>query len=328
MIHTAAETITIPRTETESDRSLIKLTGNLTEPIFQPITDADLPAINQMLQHSSTRTCDYTIGGIFMWIKYFGYEYCVLNDTLFIKGRSENNREQTAFSLPIGAMPLGESVRLLRNYCEARRMPLIFSAIPEDRVDALAAETGGRIELLEGWADYLYDIKALATFSGKKLAKKRNHVNRFIQDNPDYVFRPLTAELIPELQLFCAGRDLEEKADARMAAYELQQCMKVLRNYSSYPFEGAVLCTGAGEICAFAIGEVIGDTLYVHIEKMNHDIAGAGEAIVNFFAAYMLNRHPSLRFENREEDMGDPGLRYAKETYRPVALLNKYNVIC
>ena len=35
---------------------------------FRPITLADLPAINSMLQRSDSRTCDYTLGGIYMWI--------------------------------------------------------------------------------------------------------------------------------------------------------------------------------------------------------------------------------------------------------------------
>ena len=55
---------------------------------FAPITQADLPLINGLLQSAISRTCDYSIGGIFMWIDYFKYEYCVAFDTLFIKGRT------------------------------------------------------------------------------------------------------------------------------------------------------------------------------------------------------------------------------------------------
>lgn len=295
---------------------------------FKTITLADLPLINQLLQHSSTRTCDYTIGGIYMWIDCFGYEYCVYDDTLFIKGFSENRPGETAFSLPIGKLPLQESIDMLREYCREADIPLVLSAIPEDRIDAVAAVTGGEPELLDGWSDYIYEATALASLSGKALSKKRNHVNRFMTDNPAYEFEPLSPELLPEVEIFFAGRPLAEKIDTSMALYEQHECRRILAHYSCFPFEGAVLRGQSGEIVAFTIGEIIGDTLYVHIEKMNHDVPGAGETINRLFAAEMLHRHPQIRYINREEDMGEPGLRYAKESYRPVMLINKYNVRC
>lgn len=302
------------------------LTG--TELKFTPVTLADLPLINQLLQHSTTRTCDYTVGGIFMWVELFGYEYCVYDDTLFIKGRAEDDARRTAFSLPLGKLPLDEAVALLRAYCRANGLELSFSAVPEDHVAALGAVTGGAIEPLEDWSDYLYDINALASLTGKALSKKRNHVNRFMVENPDYIYEPLTPELTTEVMLFLDGLGMSDKADPAMATREKRETLRVLRHYSSYPFEGAVLRSQSGEIVAFTIGEIIDDTLYVHIEKMNHEVNGAGETINRLFAADMLHRHPHLRYANREEDMGDPGLRHAKQSYHPIALLNKYNIYC
>ena len=60
---------------------------------------------------------------------------------------------------------------------------------------------------------------------------------------------------------------------------------------------------------------------------MRHDVAGAGETVNRFFAARMLERHPELLYINREDDAGDPGLRYAKESYHPIYKLKKYNVV-
>ena len=293
---------------------------------FRPITPDTLPLINSLLQTGSSRTCDYSIGGIFMWVDKFHYEYCVYNNTLFIKGVNENNLEQTAFSLPIGPLPLEQCVELIREYCEYHGVRPVFSAIPEDRIDYLLSVVDGYIEELADWADYLYDVQGLSSLSGKKYNKKRNHVNRFISENPHYEFEPLSQAIIPEVLLFHTGMQTEEENDMNTALYEKNECTRVLNHYNSYPFEGGVLRDETGEICAFTCGEVIGDTLYVHIEKMNHNVAGSGETINKIFADYMLHRHPALRYINREEDCGDPGLRHAKESYCPVLRLRKFNL--
>lgn len=106
--------------------------------------------------------------------------------------------------------------------------------------------------------------------------------------------------------------------------------MAVLDNWDVYSrvFEGGVLRDSAGRMAAFTIGEVIGDTLFVHIEKIDHAVAGAGETVNKMFAARMTGTHPEVRYINREEDVGDPGLRAAKQSYHPLMLLPKFNVVC
>lgn len=293
---------------------------------FRPLSIDDIPAIMPYLEYAKARTCDFTIGGLLMWADYFSYTYAIYNDTLFIKGVTEDDVTRPAFSLPLGKMPIRESIALLKDYCrENDCMPLVFSAVPERYVEPMQLLGATEITPLEDWGDYLYDAQALATLSGKKLSKKRNHVNRFMADNPGYTFEPITAANIGDVRRFYGALSLPLSKPA-LADIEREQVMEVLDNPALYGFEGALLSTPAHGIVAFTMGEVIGDTLYTHIEKMNHEIAGAGETVNKLFAGMMLGRHPGLRYINREEDTGDPGLRYAKESYHPVEMLRKYNV--
>lgn len=296
---------------------------------FKPLGLPDMPLVNRYLQRSGSHACDYTIGGLYMWIDYFRYEYCVVDDTLFIKGVDEDDTSRVAFAVPVGSLTLGQSTSMIRDYCRLKDITPVFTAVPDDLLDDLLGAVGHSSEVtpLGDWVDYIYDIRSLATLTGKHLMKKRNHVNRFFSDNPHWRFEALTHDQLPEVMLFYEGLSKPDDPDASpLELYEGRQCRRVLAGYSSYPFEGAVLRGESGEIVAFTVGEVVGDTLYVHIEKINHEVSGAGSAINKLFAAYMLRRHPSLLYVNREEDCGDLGLRRAKESYCPKERLRKYNV--
>ncbi len=77
-----------PKLSKESEHNLV----------FKPITLDSLSEIEPFLHRQCYRTCDFSIGGIYMWVDYFGYEYCISQDTLFIKGGEEDNlQKNTAF---------------------------------------------------------------------------------------------------------------------------------------------------------------------------------------------------------------------------------------
>lgn len=298
----------------------------ITKLRFKPLTIKAVDEIAPLLRYADSRTCDYTVAGLLMWARYFGYEYAIVDNTLFVKGADESDMSRGAFSMPIGEMPMAEALQVVADYCRDNGLPLRFSAVPEDRIGDFYTLGACRIEELTDWADYLYDAESLATLAGNHYSKKRNHVNRFMSEHPDYRFESLTAELIPRVKEFYERMTLPKDVTEPTAAEERVQVFKVLDNYGRLPFEGAVLSTEADGIVAFAIGEVIGDTLFVHIEKMNHEINGAGETINKLFAAEMLGRY-GVKYVNREEDVGDPGLRKAKMSYHPVMLLKKYDLL-
>ncbi|MDE6854659.1 MAG: phosphatidylglycerol lysyltransferase domain-containing protein [Muribaculaceae bacterium] len=295
---------------------------------FGRVTAADVPRFSPMLHSAATRSCDFTAGGIFMWADYFRYEAAVQDGTLFISGLSQDASRIPSFLLPVGDMPLEQAVELLRAHCRASGRPLLISAVPEDRLPELLPLGVVRVDELGDWADYVYRADDLSALAGKAYSKKRNHVHRFEADNPGAVLETLTMANAAEAAAFLQNHDMQsEKANPVMAAYERDRCLDVLRDYTAYPFEGVVLRGGDGRIVAFSIGELSGDTLIVHVEKMDHAVSGAGEAINCYFARYMLDRHPELVYINREDDSGDPGLRFAKESYHPAFLLRKYNVV-
>lgn len=298
--------------------------------IFKDVTLADLPEISAIIRKSRSMTCDYTIGGIYMWIDYFKYKFCIYKGTLFISGVAENHLDTVAFSCPIGDMPLPAAIELLKEYCRQNGLPLQFSAIPADKLICFTTiNPECKVEELTDWSDYVYMAESFATLSGKKMSKKRNHVNHFMSEYPSATLEPLTCAIVPEL---VAAVNRWHAADTENTSAtkdeELRETVHVLQNFTDFGFDGAILrLEPDGEIAGFSLAEVIGDTAFVHIEKMNHTISGAGETLAHLFMEYLTKQYPDLRYSNREEDCGDPGLRYAKESWHPAMLLKKYNVI-
>lgn len=295
---------------------------------FASFTSADIEIIRPMLAMSGARTCDFTIGGIYLWQGYFMYSRAIVDDTLFIKGMAEDNLDMTAFSLPVGKMDLRDSLSLLKSYCRQQGLKPLLSAVPETRIDDImkAAEIESVTELPD-WTDYLYEIGPMATFQGRKMSKKRNHVNRFMADHPDAVFEPLTVDNIPAALDFLERHSKLSPDKSITADYDIMETAEALRSYGDFNYEGAILRVPDAGVVAFTIGEVLGDTLYVHIEKMDHDVSGSGETVSSKFCEMMIERHPELKFVNREDSSGDPGLARAKESYHPIELLRKYNVL-
>lgn len=299
-----------------------------TKLLFRKITPEDMPRIWNILKEEKGRTTDFSYGGLLMWVDYFHYEFAIVNDTLFIKGRVESDISKIAFSLPVGKLPLPLCVNVLKEYCKSHNLPLILSAVPEYAIGDITLLSPSKIEQLSDWGDYLYSAQTLATLSGKKMSKKRNHVNQFINKYQDYKFEKLTLENVDEIMDFMDIID-SEGDNSEMAIIERNLNRKMLNiiKSSDENLIGALLRDNTGKILAFTIGDIKGDTLFIHIEKASREVAGGFEMINKCFAEEMLRLHPEIEYINREDDSGDEGLRRAKESYHPLEILQKYNVV-
>lgn len=294
---------------------------------FKKISPENMKEVWEILKNEPGRTTDFSYGGVLMWVDFFHYEYVIYKNTLFIKGVVENDMDKPAFSLPVGELPLSESVRLLKEYCDAQNIQLEFSAIPEYALEDMKKLDPVMIEELTDWGDYLYNAEPLATVAGKKMSKKRNHVHQFENKYPDSSWEWITPENAHLALEFMDIFDLEGDS-TEMAAAERQLSRDLIRRCAEGDdnLKGMILFAD-GKVCAYTIGDIKGDTLFVHVEKATRNAVGSYEMINYLFAREMRLKYPEIQYINREDDAGDIGLRMAKESYHPVEILKKYNVI-
>ena len=166
--------------------------------------------------------------------------------------------------------------------------------------------------------DYLYLREELATLKGRKFHKKRNFVNYF-QQTFEYSHIPLEASGIPlALKVLKQWRKEHGGDNDYDAAKEALAKMELL-GMNGY------LTLIAGKPCGYTMGEELaqGTMFVVHFEKATVKYRG----IFQFINKAMAETLPqSIKYINREQDLGDSGLQQAKMTYRPVGFVEKYRI--
>lgn len=286
-----------------------------------------MPLIWKYLKEEKGRTTDFSYAGVLMWVDYFNYEFSIYEDTLFIKGVVESDLSKPAFSLPVGRLSLRESVGILKDYCKANSLSLEFSAVPEYALEEMKGLGPVMVEELSDWGDYLYDANMLASLQGKKMSKKRNHVHQFLAQNPEWKAEMMTPANAHDAMAFMDIFDMEgDSTEMARAERELSRKMITSLEGGDPCLKGMILYA-SGKVCAYTIGDVKGDTLFIHVEKATRNVAGSYEMINHLFAKEMTALHPEIKYINREDDAGDIGLRMAKESYHPVEILKKYNIL-
>ncbi|MCL2343572.1 MAG: phosphatidylglycerol lysyltransferase domain-containing protein [Firmicutes bacterium] len=288
---------------------------------FQKLRLRDIPVIQPFFAFSLSRACDNTVGGTFMWRDYFDTEYAVFHDTLIFKVKYIGG--QTAFSLPLGPDVSG-SLPEIEQYCHSIGVPIIFCTATEEDIEVYSRVFPAiRLNYNADWSDYLYSAEDLISLTGRKYSGQRNHINHFKREFPNYRFEPIVPDNLLEVIRFFRART--EAVDKGTAIFHEEQdkTLELLTHYGQYRMLGGLLRVGE-KVAAFAVGEKVRDTLFVHVEKADNAYKGAYQMIANEFPKYFASK--DILYINREEDVGDPGLREAKEAYHPVAIIKKYTV--
>ena len=163
----------------------------------------------------------------------------------------------------------------------------------------------------------------MITLSGKKLRQKKNHLNQFRMQYSNYEYMPIDENTIPlcrEAAAQWVETHHEEGIEDELTAINL-----LLDHWDALGLVGGCIKL-FGRVEAFTIGEMLNEHMaLIHIEKANPTIRGLYQAINNEF---IRHEFADTQFINREEDMGLPGLRMAKESYNPDHFAEKYDARC
>ena len=297
------------------------------------ITLEDRPILDAYLEGFDYKASGLTFTSLYMWrdINHFSWE--IFGDYLCIAGISHLELEnEEAFLFPpltrdgtYEPAKLRETILWAKEAFEAKGQKFQVRLMPFHMVELLRHAFSREMRFVDDRPnyDYVYLKKDLVELAGRTYHSKRNHLNHF-KEHYNYEYGTLAPEDTEEVMAFI--RDFNDRKDLPPYDRELLRMEEtamedVLRNLDRVGYlTGAIRVDGA--LIAFCIGGRLGKkSVTVHVEKADTRYRGAYQAINNEFC---LHLPPTVKYVNREEDMGLPGLRKAKLSYHPYKLIESY----
>jgi len=304
-----------------------------TYPDFHEIELADQPLLDPLFRRLREGVSELTFAGLFCFRATHAYRLSRLPDGTIVLAGSDKGDSRGERRALLDADHRGRVWEPSQGSHQKCFFVCPFALPPRDLLDALFERCTClklATEAQAGWLrgagyevsedrdnfDYLYHREDLASLAGRALQKKRNLVHAFERAHLQETL-PLTRERIGDALAVLEAwrehaRDLADYVPARDA----------LVHGVEFGLEGRITYV-ADEPAGYALGEPAanGTMFIVHYEKTVPDTKGLYQFINMDFARALPAQFSLI---NREQDLGDPGLRQAKMTYRPCAFVKKY----
>lgn len=285
----------------------------VTDVTFEPLHLDHQDLLRTYLAAVTSGISEFTFAGLYLFRNTYDYAIGFQGDLLLVRGRKEGQR----FCLVPRGLPSEHLIQDLLNQVD------YLKNLSEDQVAALrpVAEARGWFLLpdRDNW-DYLFDTREMATLAGKRFHKKRNLVHQFYHQYHALHMEPLTAANLDD-----ARAVLDVWTRNHPDTNDVEAASEALERIEELGLDGAVFYVD-DEPAAYTLGEPSprpGDYV-IHFEKADARFKGIYQAVFQRFAQSLVGRFERI---NREQDLGDPGLRQAKETYRPVGFVKKYRLL-
>jgi hypothetical protein len=273
-------------------------------PNFIPISLDLREQIQNIILNSKTNISALSFANLYLFRKKYNFNVALLENNLLIIG---TEKDKTFFSIT-GIIPPAEVLmELLKNFdywkniSEEQAMELKTTlpniAVAEDRNNF----------------EYLYLRTDLADLLGKNFQKKRNLVNAFIKNyssqgiKKDFLNKHTIKTALYILDCWKCGKGEHGDYDSAKEALELHNVLEL---------SGQIFYANNFPI-GYCQGEILAGqkSFVVHFEKAINRYKGVYQYINQEFAKTIP---PNITYINREQDLGDAGLRQAKMTYHPV----------
>ncbi len=290
----------------------------------------DRSLFNEYFHKYPPEISEFTFSNLFIWKDCYNYEYLKWKDHILVFSRTYLNQWKLSitgdkdvlfFLAPIGENPGDIILDLFNNFgkLEIHRVPeSIVQIIDSDKRFEKSKVTFKPDR--DNW-DYVYEREKLISLPGNAYRQKRRKLKKFtsIYDFEFHLVEDKYLESCKDLQSeWCDINECQSNEDLQQ---EHLAIINAFDYYRELEMRGGLILVD-NKCIAYTIGEKLNkNTMVIHIEKAHADYEGSYQAINHLFAKKCCNK---VKYVNREQDLGIPGIRYAKETYKPHHMVKKY----
>ena len=289
-------------------------------PEFRALVLSDKEVLDKMLKAFPPEISELTFTNLYSWRKSFGYCIAACGEHILIAACKDNSM--------LVLDPIGPEAgkKAVIEHCfklKPEGLKFAFIRLPESTVSLFRGEVDYVRQEDRDNFDYVYRTADLAELKGRKLDGKRNLVKHF-REATEFEYQPLTQSDIPEaLRFEDEWCDIKGCANSPGLSREREAMEEMLRNFQALGLSGGIIRV-SGKVVAVALGERLNrTTCVIHVEKANSAFPGIYQAI-NML--YSQSGCAETEFINREQDLGIPGLRQAKQSYHPDHMVKKYTL--
>lgn len=293
-------------------------------PEFREIKLKDKDFFDQMFKEVQPKISDYTFANLFIWRAILQTRISLLYENICVQMRDIHGKN--IFTPVIGGIQLKACIDACLNYAKSNWKEVHFDLYTQEELELFKLYyPTAPIQLDRQASDYVYTTTDLINLRGKKYDGKRNHIRHF-KEKHEFVYKEMEPKHIAGCKKFLEkwyrqyGAHWEGPLSLRQ---EIAACKEALENLKVLELRGGIIEINK-EIVGFALGEPLNkSTFVIHFEKTDKRYKGLPAVMNQEFVAHECHEY---KYVNREEDMGEPGLRASKLSYHPAFLVDKYYI--
>lgn len=299
---------------------------------FENLTQDDRNILDEYFNGYDYRGAGFTFLSHYVWRTMYCLSWEIIDGFLCIaSGRCDEGSRDAVMAIPLtkdgeydGAKLKACIEKAMKKFEEAG-VAFRFGSVPGHMVEIIENAMPGEFEFehIRDLDEYVYLKEKLITLSGRALHKKKNHLNFFLRSF-DYEAKPLTKGMQRDiLELTNRIKEYKEMDPEEVDDLEGEyDAIVEMLNHLDDPDVYSVAIFVKGHLEAYAIGERLSKRMAAeHFEKANGSYRGLYQLVCREFC---IGLPDEITLVNREEDMGLPNLRQAKEALKPEMMEEKF----
>ena len=275
---------------------------------FKDLSTADKDTIQSYTLYGERQNCDLSFANLISWKFLYSTQFAIVDNYLVFRFYTGHH---LAYMMPIPkptraedgtlrVVPCDECsvnvIKAIRNDSIAMGHPFLMMGVCNYMTDLIEDAFPDTFEIKpdRDYADYIYTRDKLTNLAGKKLQSKRNHINKFKTLYPNYEYRALTQEMIPEcirLEQQWRNKAQDDRSYDQSIDSELRSMTRAFHRWDRLDLTGGTIWV-EGQLIAFTFGCPINQSTFdVCVEKADTTYEGAFAIINQEFVKHLPEQY-------------------------------------